>query len=761
MSASQKNTYLEEVVNQKEQIERELKAQRMPQAPMRQRMVMGNAVQRAEDTGAFRALAAPAAGAAAASSAVDVRITGFWRWKNVIVPPNALVVHTRRGIAEPLHCGLGVSFRFDPVTDAFLAVPAAMQTLILQAKCVCRERQGVMVQGYVQWIIDDFRVAYQKLDFTDVLDPMRVVNVQLREQAEAAIKDTVSMMSIDQVLGDKQPIIRELTTRLRHVAEGEQNGSYEGLGLKIVTVQIKEAVVSSQQVWEALQRPFRAERSRDARLAELASEAVVRAKESEEDKARARTRIETEAEISRLRAGAEAESFDREVAERVRRAEREAETLAAVQAHETKKIEAEAAVARLKLRHELDERRAREDAEHHRAERTLALEAARRKVENDVSRAALEARLIEALPEVAEKMPRPNELRAISVGAPEGLTGLVQGVLGLLERGRGGAAGGGGSNAGLTAAGQRAPRANGRGAVQRPRHERSGCGSARRVRAAGGGVEGGVLGDAGDERLVLVPERGGQPVTEALKERALQLGLVEPDVGVDVEELLNALGAHVEALEVDRLEVGHEADGGGLGGGAVVHAVGDPLEDANVVTKARPEELALVVGAEPVHVKDARQLFDALLHREPMAEVVGHVVPTERNHGHRVIARDTDLAGGGGGGLADHGGADEDAVLPVEGLEDERGGLGAAAAEDDGRDGHAARVVHLGADAGALFGGHREAAVRVGGLLGRAARPGFALPVGGLFGGLFVGALPPGLEAFGESGVGEDGVALE
>ena len=37
------------------------------------------------------------------------------------------------------------------------------------------------------------------LDFTDIEDPMRVVNVQLREQAEAAIKDKVATMGVDDV----------------------------------------------------------------------------------------------------------------------------------------------------------------------------------------------------------------------------------------------------------------------------------------------------------------------------------------------------------------------------------------------------------------------------------------------------------------------------------------------------------------------------------------------------------------------------------
>jgi hypothetical protein len=121
------------------------------------------------------------------------------------------------------------------------------------------------------------------------------------------------------------------------------------------------------------------------------------------------------------------------VAERVRRAAREAESLAAVRAHEAAKVEAEASLARLRLGHELAAEGERLDAAHRQAERAVALEAARRRVENDLSRSALEARLIAALPEVAEKMPRPNELRAISVGAPEGLAGLVRGVLGVLD----------------------------------------------------------------------------------------------------------------------------------------------------------------------------------------------------------------------------------------------------------------------------------------------------------------------------------------
>jgi|SRR5882672_4049691 len=424
-----RNTYLEQVVRQKDQLEYDLKARRakMPMvsnASPVQAVAAGIVCRDDEGRAGFP-------GGAVGGSAVDVRVSGFYRWKNVVVPPNAYVVHTRRGNDQPLHCGLGISFRFDPFTDSYLVVPSAMQTIIINANCICRERQGILVQGYVQWIIQDFRTAYRKLDFSDAFDPMRVVNVQLREQAEAAIKDTVATMSIEDVLSDKQPIIKELTTRLRHVAEGD--GQDTGLGLRIVTVQIKEAVVSSPTVWEMLQRPFRAERSKEARLAELTHEAVVRTREAEAQKAASGEQISTEAEVARLRAEAQAVAFDRDQAERARRAQVEAETLTQAISHEKEKLEKEAALSRLRLEQQLIEEGMRLEAQHRQAEKEIALEALRRKVENDLSPGALQMKLIEHLPTITEKMPHPKELKSIQIGGADGLGALIAGLMKVVE----------------------------------------------------------------------------------------------------------------------------------------------------------------------------------------------------------------------------------------------------------------------------------------------------------------------------------------
>lgn len=447
MSDETRNDYMEQVKANQQRVEVDLRAKRAisPAPAARARMMV--APVSAEQTGRFRAVSASADGDAPVPAAsVEVRITGFWRWKTVVVPPNAHVVHTRRGRIEPVHIGLGVSFRFDPATDSFLVVPGTMQTIMINAYCICRELQGLLVQGYVQWIVADFATAYKKLDFSDVEDPMRVVNVQLREQAEAAIKDKVATMGIDEVLSDKQPIIEELTARLRAVAEGAGD-SAQGLGLRIVTVQIKEAVVSSKRVWENLQKPFRAERARVARLAELATEAVIDARERATEQERETASLESEALLAALRSRKEAEAFDREQQEAVRRTEGEKE-----------RVTREAEVARIRALESVAQRRAELEAtlaardleraaENRQAEADLRLAEARQRITNEISPAALQARALDKLPAIAEKLPRPQELRSISInGAGAGgtadasLAGVIAQVMAVLEgfRGSGG-----------------------------------------------------------------------------------------------------------------------------------------------------------------------------------------------------------------------------------------------------------------------------------------------------------------------------------
>jgi hypothetical protein len=441
----ERNEYLDQVVAQQERLEQDLRVKRSAPAPASAAMSGAGPSRR-------QRIHAPDTAGPSGTSAVDVRVSGFWRWKTVLVPPNAFVVHTRRGHGDPLHVGLGTSFRFDPARDSYLVVPGAMQTILINAYCICRELQGLVVQAYVQWIIQDFATAYRKLDFSDGDDPMRLVNIQLREQAEAAIKDKVATMSVHEVLSDKQPIVEELTARLRAMAEGagdQQASADRGLGLRIVTVQIKEAIVSSARLWENLQKPFRSEQGRIARLAELQAEEAITERELSAARVQETQRLATERELDELRAGNEAATYDRQAGEKIRRAQTEqeaarrlAELASETALHELRlerergeqelaagreRAEREQELARLALEGELALQRARVDAEH--ASALLELERARVRagIDNEASPQSLQAKLIDSLPEIVAKLPKPAELRAVTINGHQASTvaGLV------------------------------------------------------------------------------------------------------------------------------------------------------------------------------------------------------------------------------------------------------------------------------------------------------------------------------------------------
>ncbi len=251
---------------------------------------------------------------------IPVRETGFWFWRRVIVPPNAYVVHTRMGRKEAVTIGLGLSFGYNSYTDAYLVVPAAMQTIGVVANCISKEKQGINILAYVQWQIDDFSIAYRKLDFSDSRDPLGIVNAQLREQAEAAIKDKISTMSVEEVLTDKAPIIEELTARLKGVAEGRRQGEVtettgEGLGIKIVTVQIREALVSSQTLWQDLQAPFRHQQEKTARISYLLTQDEIRQTELETRQTTETSEAETMVAIERIKQSKQTEAVDLKLTE--------------------------------------------------------------------------------------------------------------------------------------------------------------------------------------------------------------------------------------------------------------------------------------------------------------------------------------------------------------------------------------------------------------------------------------------------------------
>jgi hypothetical protein len=75
----------------------------------------------------------------------------------------------------------------------------------------------------------------------------------------------------------------------------------------------------------------------------------------------------------------------------------------------------------------------RQEAQNRQIEKEIAFEGARRKIDNDLSPSALQMRLIEGLPGIAEKLPHPKELKTFSFGGQDNLMALISGLMNLLH----------------------------------------------------------------------------------------------------------------------------------------------------------------------------------------------------------------------------------------------------------------------------------------------------------------------------------------
>ena len=160
------------------------------------------------------------------------------------------------------------------------------------------------------------------------------------------------------------------------------------------------------------------------------------------------------------------------------------------------------------------------------------------------------------------------------------------------------------------------------------------------------------------------------------------------------EALVEALGQVVVGNPADAsVTMGPLATADLIGLDTILATINDPAKHAQVVAESGPQEAAIVVAAEPVDMEHLRQVVRSLVELQPVLPVVAEVIAAKRFHGHRVTPYDADLSGRGRGRFRRDAGTDQHAVIPVLGLVDEWCKRTASAAENNGADGYARRVV--------------------------------------------------------------------
>src|ERR1700751_5714792 len=168
--------------------------------------------------------------------------------------------------------------------------------------------------------------------------------------------------------------------------------------------------------------------------------------------------------------------------------------------------------------------------------------------------------------------------------------------------------------------------------------------------------------------LMLVAEFARETVAKLLKKFLAIHQLLLPILRIYPEQLVHRIRRNVQPIQSERIPRRDVPNRCLLRTAASFDALQNPLQYAHVVPKTRPQEFSIRPFAEPVHMKNLRWMRNPLPHLQPMAELIGHVVSAERQHGHRIAPHDAHISGCGRGRLAGHGRAHEYSVLPIKSL---------------------------------------------------------------------------------------------
>lgn len=229
----------------------------------------------------------------------------------VSVRPDEYVIHYGRG-GRVKHCGRGISFFCWP-GETYIAVPSTLRDVNFCADQITKEKQGVRVQGFMAYRIDDFEKAYQTLDLrsrsakvllsaesnvtnneyasknretTFKLDPndaLAKTDLVLRRLAESVVRHEVSNKTVEEMISEREAVIESMKDQIAPTVAR--------WGLVVETIEFTEVWIRSKSLFENLQAEYRNEMRLKAEQSTAATEQDI-----------AESRLASEKEIARISA---------------------------------------------------------------------------------------------------------------------------------------------------------------------------------------------------------------------------------------------------------------------------------------------------------------------------------------------------------------------------------------------------------------------------------------------------------------------------
>lgn len=367
-------------------------------------------------------------------------------WGYIGAKPSEYLVCTRRGEVDRKRSGQGMRVFKWPWLSVSI-VPTTLQRIEFTADQVTRERVGVSVSGIAVYRIAEPLLAFRVLNFTYGEAASEKLAATLREMFIGAARRLIANLSLDECLTRrKEAIAGFLMDEIAPVVGGIgalDDTTDRGWGVVLDTIEIQQVQIQSQQVFDHLQAPYRAEIAARAELAELERQRQLSERRAETE------RLEQEMTAAATRRTVELERerslHEIQIAEERRRAKAAAD-VAAIEA-ERGRLQAVHAQSQLELAHQRSIEADKQTAEHERArlQATLSIELRRRDAETKDHESLLEAQHQMRLAEIERMLSQGRVMHElVTQGLPKIAEAMSQsfGTVNYTHVGNGDAAGG-------------------------------------------------------------------------------------------------------------------------------------------------------------------------------------------------------------------------------------------------------------------------------------------------------------------------------
>lgn len=180
--------------------------------------------------------------------------------------PSEYLVFYRRGKLKERCSGQGAR-AFKWPWDTVAIVPTTLKEVIFQANQITVDNVDVRLRGIVLYRICEPLRIYKLINFSYRQDAEAKLARMIADMCRSTAKWLVANMNVEECMRRRKEEIAQALKK--EVAAVVSSDGPDGWGVEIITIDIQDIYIQDDELFTALQAKFKAEKEREAKLAQL------------------------------------------------------------------------------------------------------------------------------------------------------------------------------------------------------------------------------------------------------------------------------------------------------------------------------------------------------------------------------------------------------------------------------------------------------------------------------------------------------------